>query len=59
VQCTAGLRQRRGSGQVAFIIDNAEALSGDDFTYTDDPQVFSLVNDQIIARYQPSLIILG
>jgi len=51
VRCIAGKRGRSGIAQVAFIIDAAIVLSEESFTYTDDPQVFSLVNDQIIARY--------
>ena len=58
MQCIAGARLRRGTGQVAFILDNAIALSEEDFTYTDDPQVFSLVNDQIIERYQLNCVML-
>ncbi|XP_065900650.1 plexin-A2-like isoform X2 [Dysidea avara] len=59
VQCIAGARLRRGTGQVAFILDNAIALSEEDFTYTDDPQVFSLVNDQIIESGGIDLIFNG
>ena len=51
VQCIAGGRQRRGTGQVAFILNNADVGSEEDFTYTDDPQVFSLVKNEIIERY--------
>ena len=51
VQCIAGGRQRSGTGQVAFILNNADVGSEEDFTYTDDPQVFSLVNNEIIQRY--------
>jgi len=50
VQCVAESRPRRGTGVVALLIDNAIALSEQDFTYTDDPQVFSLLNNQVIER---------
>ena len=51
MQCIAGGRPRRGTGQVEFNLDEAEVLSEEDFTYTDNPQVFSLVNNEIIQRY--------
>ena len=51
VQCIAGGRQRRGIGQVEFILNNADVGSEEDFTYTNDPQVFSLVSNEIIERY--------
>ena len=52
VQCIAGGRQRRGTGQVSFILNNADIRSVDEFIYTDDPQVFSLINNEIIERYK-------
>ena len=50
VQCVAGFRQRRGTGPVVFSIDNSVTESEDDFTYTDDPQVFSLTPNDVIRR---------
>lgn len=50
-KCVAGQRITAGNGKVVFIIDGAEVLSEDDFTYTDNPQVSSLVHNQIIQRY--------
>ena len=51
VQCHAGSRPRRGTGPVAFLIDNAVVESEEDFTYTDDPEVMSLTPNDIIRRY--------
>ena len=51
VQCIAGSRERRATGPVAVSIDNGAAESEGDFTYTDDPQVFSLRNNKMIERY--------
>ena len=50
VQCVAGSRQQPGDGPVMFIIDNSITESEDDFTYTYDPQVLSLRNNQVIKR---------
>ena len=50
-QCVAGQRITAGYGKVVFILDGAEVLSEDDITYTDYPQVLSLVHNQIIQRY--------
>ena len=50
VQCVAGNRSRRGTGSVIFFIDNSVTESEDDFTYTDDPQVFSVRPNKIIER---------
>ena len=50
VQCVAGSRQSRGAGLVVFSIDNSVTESEGDFTYTDDPQVFSLRNNEVIKR---------
>jgi len=50
VQCVAGNRPRRGTGPVVFFIDNSVTQSEGDFTYTDDPQVFSVRPNKIIER---------
>ena len=50
VQCVAGSRERHGTGPVVFTIDNSITESEDDFTYTRDPQVFSLRDNEIIKR---------
>ena len=51
VQCVAGPRPMSGSGKVVFRIDNGEALSDDDFEYSDDPEVSFLVTRSVIKRY--------
>ena len=51
VQCVAGSRPRRGTGAVVFSIDNSVTESEVDFTFTDDPQVFSLTPNNVIRRY--------
>lgn len=50
VQCIAGGRGTSCAGPVVFTIDNAVVRSQTNFTYTDDPQVFALVNHNIIRR---------
>ena len=50
VQCLAGSRLRHGTGSVMLTIDNAIAESEEDFTYTDDPQVFSVTPNDVIRR---------
>ena len=50
VQCIAGSKDRRGIGPVVFIIDNSVTESEDDFSYVDDPEVFSLRNNQVVMR---------
>ena len=50
MQCHAGSRLRRATGQVVFFIDNAVVLSEEDFAYTDDPQVFSVTPNDVIRR---------
>jgi len=50
LQCIAGSRERPGFGQVAFIVDNGITFSEEDFQYSDDPQVFSVRNSEIIRR---------
>ena len=51
VQCIAGSRRTTCAGPVVFTIDNAVVRSLTNFTYTDDPQVYALVNHNIIRRY--------
>ena len=51
VQCCAGSRTRQGSGPVVFTIDNAVIESEEDFVYTEDPQVFSLMPNDVIRRH--------
>ena len=58
VQCRAGDRPRRGTGLVVFFIDNAVVASEEDFTYTDDPQVFSVTPNGVIRRYYNLRLIL-
>ena len=50
VQCVAGSREFRATGPVVFTIDNSDTQSENDFTYTDDPQVFSLTPNNVIRR---------
>lgn len=54
MQCVAGKRERRGTGPVVFFIDNSVTQShtegARDFTYTNDPQVFSVRPNNIIER---------
>ena len=50
VQCVAGSRPRRSTGVLVFSIDNSVTESEGDFTYTDDPQVFSLRDNEVIMR---------
>ena len=50
IQCIAGSRGQRGIGPVVFTIDNSVTESEGDFSYVDDPQVFSLRNNQVIKR---------
>ena len=50
MQCVAGNRPIRGTGPVIFAIDNSVTQSEDDFTYTNDPQVFSVRPNNIIER---------
>ena len=50
VQCIAGSGERHGTGPVVFSIDNGVVESEGNFTYTNDPQVFSLRNNKIIER---------
>ncbi|XP_065902814.1 plexin-B-like isoform X2 [Dysidea avara] len=59
VQCVAGPRPMSGSGKVVFRIDNGEALSDDDFEYSDDPEVSFLVTRSIIKSGGIDLIFLG
>ena len=40
----------RAIGPVVFTIDNSVTESEGDFIYTDDPQVFSLRNNEVIMR---------
>jgi len=44
-----------GNGEVVFMIDGTEFLSDRDITYTDNPQVSSLVSNQVIQRYVCSI----
>lgn len=57
-QCVAGQRSTAGDGPVAFIIDNAIALSADNITYTDDPELFSLLENHVIERYVRIILIV-
>ena len=50
LQCIAGSRGRPGTGKIAFIVDNGETLSEEYFQYSDDPQMFSVINSEIIRR---------
>ena len=50
VQCRAGSRLRRATGQVVFFIDNAVVESEEDFAYTDDPEVLSVTPNDVIKR---------
>ena len=52
LQCVAGERRRRSSGPVVLRIDNAVIMSEDDFEYVDNPQVFSLRNNEVIKRFR-------
>ena len=51
VQCVAGVRPGRGSGPVSIFIDNSVSESDADFTYIEDPRVFSVSPMNIIRRY--------
>jgi len=50
IQCIAGQRSQHGIGPVVFIIDNSVTKSDNDFTYTNDPQLFALRNNKVIKR---------
>ncbi|XP_065900682.1 plexin A3-like isoform X2 [Dysidea avara] len=59
VQCIAGSRRTTCAGPVVFTIDNAVVRSHSNFTYTDDPQVYALVNHNIIRSGGINITFIG
>ncbi|XP_065900625.1 plexin-B-like isoform X3 [Dysidea avara] len=59
LQCVAGERRRRSAGPVVLRIDDTEIMSEDNFEYVDNPQVFSLRNNEVIKSGGVDLIFKG